>query len=400
MSGTDWTPDPDDLPGVGPRAAAVIDSARTRLETMSVCSHLTAGREGLRVWDSTWQDRLVCETCFSAVLERSAASDRRCSSCGRPAGENAAEFTGRLTDNVGMHFWMCEPCIRVDFPAGLPGSPRLRDWGEPASTPARLWMSDEKVASVLADDEIPADTRVLLLLPMLWLNLRSGLPANMCVQSCLTLRHAYGQLGVRAEVRAVELVAREPSGRQIRVSGPEPSWRGAHFAGHCVLWLPETGRLIDPTVQKLDVPLVRDGPPVMGRLGLTGGLPAGDCVTIRRNDLTLVYTVLSGRYTALIVNGRPIARYSEEIRREGVNLASLAVIGLRMFDRVQEAPFPRLRSLLGAIGGAPESFVDGNWRFDVDGPEESPQLLDELPLAAGTPPNPAEEDPSAITPSS
>jgi len=261
-------------------------------------------------------------------------------------------------------------------------------------------MSDEKVAGVLADDEISADVRLLLLLPMLWLNLRSGQPANSCVQSCLTLRHAYGQLGVRAEVRAVELVARGPSGHQIRVSGPEPSWRGVQFAGHCVLWLPETGRLIDPTVHQLDVPLVREGPPVMGRLGLTGGLPTGACVTIRRDDLTLVYTVLSGKYTALIVNGLPITRHSEEIRREGVNVASLAVIGLRMFDRVQEAPFPRLRTLLEAIGDAPERFVDGNWRFAVDGPIASPQLLDELPLAAGTSLNPAEEDPSIITPSS
>lgn len=138
----------------------------------------------------------------------------------------------------------------------------------------------------------------------------------------------------------------------------------------------------------------------MGRLGLTGGLPTGGCVAIRRDDLTLVYTVLSGKYTALIVKDPPITRHSEEIRREGVNLASLAVIGLRMFDRVQEAPFPRLRSLLGSIGGAPERFADGNWRFAVEGPEAPPQLLDELPLAAGTPPNPAEEDPSIITPSS
>jgi hypothetical protein len=102
----------------------------------------------------------------------------------------------------------------------------------------------------------------------------------------------------------------------------------------------------------------------------------------------------------LIVNGPPVIRHSEEIRREGLNLASLAVIGLRMFDRVREAPFPRLRRLLDAIGDAPERFANGSWRFAIDGPEASPRLLGELPLAAGTPPNPAEEDPSIITPSS
>jgi hypothetical protein len=88
----------------------------------------------------------------------------------------------------------------------------------------------------------------------------------------------------------------------------------------------------------------------------------------------------------VIVNGPPVIRHSEEIRREGRNLASLAVIGLRMFDRIREAPFPRLRRLLDAIGDAPERFANGSWRFAVDGPEASPRLLDELPLAAGTPP--------------
>jgi hypothetical protein len=111
-------------------------------------------------------------------------------------------------------------------------------------------MSDEKADVLLEADGVPADVRVLLLLPVLWIDQRRGQPANQCVQSCLTLRHAYGQLGIRAELRAVELVAREPSGRQIRLSGPEPSWQDGHLAGHCVLWLPESGRLIDPTVQQ------------------------------------------------------------------------------------------------------------------------------------------------------
>jgi len=33
-----------------------------------------------------------------------------------------------------------------------------------------------------------------------------------------------------------------------------------------------------------------------------GGLPTGVCVQIRRDDLTLAYTVLAGEYTAMIVN--------------------------------------------------------------------------------------------------
>jgi hypothetical protein len=73
-------------------------------------------------------------------------------------------------------------------------------------------MSDEKLAALLDNTDIPADVRILLFLPTLWINQKRGLPANLCVQACLTLRHAYGQLGIWAELRAVELVAREASG--------------------------------------------------------------------------------------------------------------------------------------------------------------------------------------------
>lgn len=81
------------------------------------------------------------------------------------------------------------------------------------------------------------------------------------------------------------LVVREPSGRETRFSSLQPSWQGEHFAGHCVLWLPETCRLIDPTVQQFtDIAVLRKGPPVMGRLHITGGLPAGLEILIHRDD--------------------------------------------------------------------------------------------------------------------
>jgi hypothetical protein len=307
-------------------------------------------------------------------------------------------MTCKATDNIAMHFWMCMECINADFPGELSAPPGA------AAPPPQLWMSDEHIISLLDNTTIPADMRVLLFLPMLWLSWRRGLPANLCVQSCLTLRHAYGQLGVRAEIRAVEVVAHERSGRRIRLSGAEPSWQGAHFDGHCVLWLPETGRFIDPTVQQFaDSTQAREGPPVMRRLSITGGLPAGLSLPVTRGDITLTYTVLSGEYTAMIVNGPEIVAHGDEIRREGVNLASLALIGLRMpelIDRARAASFSRLHSLLDAIAESPESFADDkNWRFAVDD-GKAPRLLDEIPLPAGTPANPAEEDPARIMPAS
>jgi hypothetical protein len=335
------------------------------------------------------------------ALAAEAGSHPACSWCGNPAAKaTAAKITAKAAADVGVIFWLCEDCVGADFPGGLPKPPGAADPPRPAPAAPRMWMSDEKVVSLLASDNIAADIRVLLLLPMLWLNWKRGLPANLCVQGCLTLRHAYGQLGIRAELRAVELVAREPSGRHIRLAGPGPSWQGPHFAGHCVLWLPEFGRLIDPTVQQFtDIALVRDGPPVMGRLPLTGGLPTGLGVEFIRDEVALAYTVLAAEYTAMIVNGHEVAAHSEAIRREGINLASLALISLRTSGRARPAPFPRLHSLLDAIGDALQSFADdGNWRFAIDGPGASPRLLDEIPLPAGAPPNPADEDPGTITP--
>src|SRR3954468_3236665 len=45
------------------------------------------------------------------------------------------------------------------------------------------------------------DQLVELVLPYLWVALADGrVPANVCVDACMTLRNAYGQLGVRAEL--------------------------------------------------------------------------------------------------------------------------------------------------------------------------------------------------------
>jgi hypothetical protein len=53
--------------------------------------------------------------------------------------------------------------------------------------------------------------------------------------------------------------------------------------------------------------------------------------------------------------------------------------------------------LLDAIGAAPESVAgDKNWRFAVKAGEAPPRLLDEIPLPAGAPPDPSEEDPATL----
>ena len=266
---------------------------------------------------------------------------------------------------------------------------------------SRLRMDDDKVFALLGIDEIPPDMRIMLLLPILFLSRFRGYPGNICVDACLTLRHAFGQFGITAELRAVQLVIRMPSGRRIQRAGPEPAWDGARLAGHCVLWLPETGRFIDPTAEQFpEVARYKKGP-IVGRATATGGLPAGVRLDIPRGDLTLEYTVLDGEHTAAIVNAPRVSSQSDQIRRMGINIASWAVVSLRdphFIDKGRAAPYPRLRALLDAVEAAPaEVAEDKNWRFTIDGPGGTSRfLLDEIPLPPGTPGDPAVHSPAAI----
>jgi hypothetical protein len=83
---------------------------------------------------------------------------------------------------------------------------------------------------LLQNNNAAANARVLLLLPMLWLNWKRACPRT-CVQASLALRHAYGQLGIRAELRAVELVASISTAQACGRSGfmtatPAPATHG------------------------------------------------------------------------------------------------------------------------------------------------------------------------------
>lgn len=60
------------------------------------------------------------------------------------------------------------------------------------------------------------DQLVELVLPYLWVSIADGNPANVCVDACQTLRNAYGQLGVRAELQPVDLVIQDRNGNRVR----------------------------------------------------------------------------------------------------------------------------------------------------------------------------------------
>ncbi|GAA2767599.1 hypothetical protein GCM10010103_66410 [Streptomyces paradoxus] len=60
----------------------------------------------------------------------------------------------------------------------------------------------------------------------------------MCEDACLTLRNAYGQLGVQAELLPVDLAVHHKDGGGTLYGSLTPSWTGASWNGQCVLVLP------------------------------------------------------------------------------------------------------------------------------------------------------------------
>ncbi|MEV5880609.1 hypothetical protein AB0L75_41850 [Streptomyces sp. NPDC052101] len=244
---------------------------------------------------------------------------------------------------------------------------------------------------------VKPDQLVELVLPHLWAALADGrVPANVCVDACMTLRHAYGQLGVRAELLPVDLAVQGEDGGGTRYGSLTPSWTGTSWNGHCVLVLPDSERFVDATVEQFDeVREIGDGP-LVGKVVLsTDGngslMEPGAQVMLQRKDLVLTYTVAGPEALASIVEHPEAVAHADDHRRTGVNVASFTLDALRsevVRGRAMQAPHPRLRALLRAVGDAPyEADEAGDVRFrlpDQTGREQWLRL-DEIPLPPSVP---------------
>ncbi|MEU2762938.1 hypothetical protein [Streptomyces sp. NPDC007094] len=117
----------------------------------------------------------------------------------------------------------------------------------------------------------------------------------------------------------------------------------------------------------------------------------GAQVMLQRGDMVLTYTVAGPEALASIVEHPEAIAHADGHLRTGVNTASLMLAALRSKDvrgRAMQAPHPRLRALLRAVGDAPY-MSDGaqDLRFglpDLNG-QERWLRLDEIPLAPSTP---------------
>ncbi|MGW0828324.1 hypothetical protein [Streptomyces sp. NPDC002845] len=240
------------------------------------------------------------------------------------------------------------------------------------------------------------DQLVELVLPYPWVALADGrVPANICVDACMTLRNAYGQLGVRAELLPVDLAIQNQDGGGMRYGSLTPSWTGTSWNGHCVLVLPDSGRFVDATVEQFDEVREIGMGPMVGKVALaTDGdgslVEPGVQVVLQRGDLLLTYTVAGPQALTSIVEHPEAVAHADGHRRTGVNVASYTLAALRgegVRGRAMQTPYPRLRALLRAVGDAPyEADEAGDVRFRLpDQSQERWLRLDEIPLPPAVP---------------
>ncbi|MEH6375872.1 hypothetical protein V7793_16255 [Streptomyces sp. KLMMK] len=243
------------------------------------------------------------------------------------------------------------------------------------------------------------DQLVEVVLPYLWVALADGrVPANICVDACMTLRNAYGQLGVRAELLPVDLAVQSKDGGGTRYGSLTPSWRGTSWNGHCVLVLPDSERFVDATVEQFDEVREIGMGPMVGKVALStistqdgSMMEPGAQVVLQRGELVLAYTVAGPQALASIVEHPEAVAHADGHRRTGVNVASFTLVALRgegVRGRAMQTPYPRLRALLRTVGDAPyEADESGDVRFrlpDHNG-EERWLRLDEIPLPPSVP---------------
>jgi hypothetical protein len=153
------------------------------------------------------------------------------------------------------------------------------------------------------------------------------------------LQHAYGQFGMRSELRAVELDIVDARGEVIH-HAPQPSWEGNVLSGHCIVCLPDDHRFIDATVEQyrrvahlhfgVVVGLVAEsaGGDTEQRAAIgSGRMPAGARMVVQRQNLTLDYLLADDAATEVILSHPPVRNNVEAHRQAGINLASLSLRG-------------------------------------------------------------------------
>ncbi|GCE01816.1 hypothetical protein EHYA_09590 [Embleya hyalina] len=127
--------------------------------------------------------------------------------------------------------------------------------------PPRPLTSEEKAYARLfaALDADTSESAHLVCLPPLFVDYHATQMGDP-LQRCLDDAH----LGLRAEVRVAELTITDARDGSTTVHGTlEPRLRGDVFHGHTLVWLVNTGHLVDPTPDRFEPPVALDRRPVV-----------------------------------------------------------------------------------------------------------------------------------------
>ena len=219
-----------------------------------------------------------------------------------------------------------------------------------------------------------------------------GLPAERCLDDCLSLACAYAQLGMPAQVRAAELVITVPDGRRATHGTLAPRWEDGMIHGHAVVWLPGPGHLVDVTAGQFPLIAAEGLGPVIAA-GIMLPRPASqadgtDRVGVIWGDLQLAYTLAPMAVTAAMLDSPVMADPDRQPGRHGMNLATETVrlLAERLpARRLAMIPHPRAAALALAVRDLPgQQDESRDWQFILPGPVTA--RLDQIPLPDGTPP--------------
>jgi hypothetical protein len=266
-----------------------------------------------------------------------------------------------------------------------------RSSGHGRFDPGTLGLHEAHLPSLL--ETASGDVLAVQFLLLLWVKLAEGQPANSCVDACATLRHAYQQFGITAEILPTGVIVHDADEERTQYATDRPRWNSdTEFIGHAVLVLPELGKLVDPTIEQVPPIRALGMGPVIGRIppeGRDALRQGGSSFGVPREDLIIEYVPVHADHRDVLTDAPLLVTHAEAhrragINRAGINLATLALHALRaegVIDRVRQAPFPGIHALLDVVGDAPIEPDDvGDVRITLpDGAGGSVKLrLDEL----------------------
>jgi hypothetical protein len=273
------------------------------------------------------------------------------------------------------------------------GDPRRRqDTGQSFPWPV-------KHAAVALSEAINGDLSdplTLTAIPALFLNMIVAayidiLPAERCVDDCLVLAHAYAQMGMPAQVRAVQITVTDIATGASDVHGTlQPRWEDGLLHGHTAVWLPDPLHLVDPTVEQYEeIAAYREGPVIAGTTTAPSEREAvGESTKlgVARGYLRLTYALGTRAVSAALLDHPSVWQGGGGGGHflRGVNIAAevVSMIALsRPPDETGDIPYKRLAAMIDAIRIMDEVRPESGFLyFQARDYPSAPLRLDQIPL--------------------